>query len=172
MASRAASRAARAATGLRAALHAERLISWMLILKWIPARTPQGTKAECVTAPATVPPRISRAANILTTNANNSWKTSKMQVQNLPLEVFLERASCSLWAGVGSSPAAGRCRVYRTIYFCLVSMLHSSNGHRASCRAARRRYGEKEINEMREGAVCAALSAGQEPHPSSANKTL
>lgn len=90
-ASRAASRAARAATGLRAALHTERLISWMLILKWIPARTPQGTKAECDTAPATVPPRILSAANILTTNANNSWKTSapsNMQVQNLPLEVF------------------------------------------------------------------------------------
>lgn len=109
----------RAATGLRAAPLVERLVSWMLILKWIPARTPQGTKAESDTAPATAPPRILSAANIPTTNANNSWKTSNTQVPNLPLEVFFP---CSLSAGVGFNPAAAGCSVYRTITSCLVWM--------------------------------------------------
>lgn len=97
-------------TGLRAALHIQRLISWMLILKWIPARAPRGTKAECDTVPATAPARILRAASVLATNANNSWGNSapsNMQVQTLPPEVlWFERVCCSLWVGVGFNPDA------------------------------------------------------------------
>lgn len=77
-------------TGLRAALRLQRLISWMLILKWIPARTPQGAKAECDTVPASVPTRILNAVDTPAANANNSWNSSapaNLQVQNLPLEV-------------------------------------------------------------------------------------
>lgn len=66
----------------------QRLISWMLILKWIPARTPQGAKAECDTVPASVPTRILSAVDTPAANANNSWNSSapvNLQVQNLPL---------------------------------------------------------------------------------------
>lgn len=35
--------------------HVWKLLSWMLILKWTPAKTLQGTEAECDTVPATVP---------------------------------------------------------------------------------------------------------------------
>lgn len=50
-----------------AALHIQKLISWMLIPKWIPAKTLQGTKAECDTVPATVPTPISSVLDILAT---------------------------------------------------------------------------------------------------------
>lgn len=67
---------AAAITRPRAALHIPKLLSWMLILKWTPARTLQGTKAECDTVPATVPARILSVVDILTTDANNSSNNS------------------------------------------------------------------------------------------------
>lgn len=73
----------------RAAPHIQKLISWMLIPKWTPAKTLQGTKAECDTGPATVPARILSVVNVLTTDANNSSNNSSlsnMQVQKLLLQ--------------------------------------------------------------------------------------
>lgn len=100
---------AAATTGPRAALHVQRLLSWMLILKWTPAKTLQGTKAECDTVPATVPTRILSVANILTADANNSSNNSSlsnMQVQELLLEVG------GLSACVGLSPVTSHCAAY------------------------------------------------------------
>lgn len=74
----------------RAALHIQKLISWMLILKWTPAKMLQGTKAEWDMVPATVPARILSVVNVPTTDANNSSNNSSlsnMQVQKLLLQV-------------------------------------------------------------------------------------
>lgn len=101
---------AAATTGPRAALHVQRLLSWMLILKWTPAKkTLQGTKAECDTVPAAVPARILSVANILTPDANNSSNNSSlsnMQVQELLLEVG------GVSACAGLNPVTSHCAAY------------------------------------------------------------
>lgn len=105
-----------AITGPRAALHIQKLISWMLILKRTPAKTLQGTKAECDTAPATVPARILSVVNILTMDANNSIKYAGAEAAARGLSfdclrcgpsfliVLRTKTSTSIWCRSAISP--------------------------------------------------------------------